>query len=145
MPRGARGRRTAESPRGAVAGEFGKPFGRRRADWLSTPGMHEMWAAAASTGQAMCGLVNVEDLGEWEAMVVRYPATTVVIDHFCRIGTDGAPRDYTVRHTPPLPTPSLSVATAATAATAAVVAAVAAVVPAFLSSSLGWHVDARLR
>jgi hypothetical protein len=68
--------------------------------------MHEMWAAAASTGQAMCGLVNLEDLGEWEAMVVRYPATTVVIDHFCRIGTDGAPRDYTVRHTPPLPTPS---------------------------------------
>ena len=67
-----------------------------RADWLSTPGMHAMWTAAAETRQAMCGLVNVPDLDEWEAMVAKYPETVVVIDHFCRIGIEGSVSDAEV-------------------------------------------------
>jgi hypothetical protein len=27
--------------------EFGKPYGRTRLDWLSTPGMKAMWRTAA--------------------------------------------------------------------------------------------------
>ena len=60
-----------------------------RADWLATPGMHEMWATAAKTGQAICGLINEPDLDGWEQLVRQYPRTRVVVDHFCRIGTDG--------------------------------------------------------
>ena len=44
----------------------------------------------------MCGLVNVPDLDEWEAMVAKYPDTMVVIDHFCRIGMEGSVSDAEV-------------------------------------------------
>ena len=60
-----------------------------RLDWLATPGMQKMWATAAETGQAICGLINEQDLDDWEVLVRQHPRTTVVIDHFCRIGTDG--------------------------------------------------------
>lgn len=52
--------------------------------------MRAMWETAAETGQAMCGLVNVEDLDEWETVVAEHPETTAVIDHMCRIGTAGS-------------------------------------------------------
>ena len=66
-----------------------EPLTTVRLDWLTTPGMHEMWATAAETGQAICGLINEPDLVGWERLVRQFPRTPVVIDHFCRIGTDG--------------------------------------------------------
>jgi len=70
--------------------EFGKPFGRTRDDWLHTDGMRTMWETAAETRQAMCGLVNMDDLDGWEELVAAHPRTVAVIDHFCRIGVDGS-------------------------------------------------------
>lgn len=69
--------------------EFGKPFGRTREDWLRTDGMRTMWETAVETRQAMCGLINIEDLDGWERLVAEHPRTVAVIDHFGRIGIDG--------------------------------------------------------
>ncbi len=57
--------------------------------WLDGPGMAAMWKCGADTGQAMCCLVNPEDLPSVERMCRQFPDTTVVIDHFARIGVDG--------------------------------------------------------
>lgn len=54
--------------------------------WLSSKGMAGMWGHAAKTGQAMCCLINPENLAEVDAMCGKYPDTRVVIDHFARIG-----------------------------------------------------------
>uniref|UniRef100_A0A7C4QPM1 Amidohydrolase n=1 Tax=Schlesneria paludicola TaxID=360056 RepID=A0A7C4QPM1_9PLAN len=65
--------------------------------WLDTPGMQEMWQTAAETRQAMCCLINPQDLPAVERMCARHPETPVVIDHFARIGIDGELRDGDVR------------------------------------------------
>jgi predicted TIM-barrel fold metal-dependent hydrolase len=57
--------------------------------WLESPGMESMWRAARVTGQAMCCLINPEHLPQVERMCDRHRETTVVIDHFARIGTSG--------------------------------------------------------
>ena len=61
--------------------------------WLTGPGMAEMWATGAETGQAMCCLIDPSDLSAVSRMCVRFPKTPVVIDHFARIGVDGLIRD----------------------------------------------------
>lgn len=58
-------------------------------NWLKTPGMISMWKTAAETGQAMCCLINPEDLAEVDRMAAEHPGTTVVIDHFARVGVSG--------------------------------------------------------
>ena len=58
--------------------------------WLSGPGMAEMWKTAAETGQVMACLIDAKDLPGVDAMCEKNPGTTVVIDHFARIGVDGA-------------------------------------------------------
>lgn len=65
----------------------------QRSQWLETPGMVEMWKTSAVTKQAMCLLINAEDLPAADAMCERHPETPVVIDHFARIGVDGQMRD----------------------------------------------------
>ncbi len=57
--------------------------------WLSGPGMAEMWKTAATTGQVMACLIDAKDLPGVDAMCGKNPDTTVVIDHFARIGVDG--------------------------------------------------------
>jgi predicted TIM-barrel fold metal-dependent hydrolase len=57
--------------------------------WLAAPGYERMFAAAADTGQAICGLINPPDLPALDAMCKRFPHTPVVIDHMCRIGVTG--------------------------------------------------------
>ena len=57
--------------------------------WLSGTGMAEMWKTAAETGQVMACLIDAMDLPGVDAMCKKNPATTVVIDHFARIGVDG--------------------------------------------------------
>jgi predicted TIM-barrel fold metal-dependent hydrolase len=75
------------------------PFVRDRDEqprWLDTPGMAEMWATGARTGQAMCLLINPSDLPATDAMCAKHPDTPVVIDHFARVGADGEVRDADV-------------------------------------------------
>ncbi|MFM9116579.1 MAG: amidohydrolase family protein [Planctomycetota bacterium] len=57
--------------------------------WLEGEGMAAMWRCAAETRQAMCCLINPEDLPAVGAMCRQYPDTPVVIDHFARIGMTG--------------------------------------------------------
>lgn len=72
------------------------PFIRKedqQARWLDTPGMHEMWKTGGETRQAMCCLINPDQLPGVDRMCEKYPDTPVVIDHFARIGVDGQMRD----------------------------------------------------
>jgi predicted TIM-barrel fold metal-dependent hydrolase len=57
-------------------------------DWLGG-GMEVMWRTAADTRQNICCLIDPSDLGPVDAMCAKHPATSVVIDHFARIGADG--------------------------------------------------------
>ena len=65
--------------------------------WLKTDGMAEMWKTGAETRQAMCCLINAEQLAGIDAMCERFPDTPVVIDHFARIGVDGQMRDDDIK------------------------------------------------
>ena len=64
--------------------------------WLDSPGMHAMWKHAAKTGQVMSCLINAKDLVAVDKMCGQQPDTTVVIDHFARIGVDGTIREEDV-------------------------------------------------
>jgi len=55
----------------------------------SFDGYGRMFAHAAHSGQAMCCLMNPIELPSLERLCEAYPATTVVIDHLCRIGISG--------------------------------------------------------
>jgi len=70
----------------------------RKEKWLSGDGMAAMWKTGATTGQAMCCLINPEDLPGVSAMCTKHPETTVVIDHFARIGVDGEIRESDVKN-----------------------------------------------
>lgn len=63
--------------------------GRGGDQWLSHSGMQTMWKCAAETRQAICCLINPENLPEVDKNCERFPDTPVVIDHFARIGVDG--------------------------------------------------------
>jgi predicted TIM-barrel fold metal-dependent hydrolase len=65
----------------------------RKEKWLDGPGMEGMWKMGAETGQVMSCLINPEDLPGVNAMCRKHPETTVVIDHFARIGVDGQIRE----------------------------------------------------
>ncbi len=66
-------------------------------DWLRTDGMIEMWKTAAETRQAMCCLINPDQLEAIDTNCHRHPETPVVIDHFARIGVDGTIREAAVK------------------------------------------------
>ncbi|MCA9138238.1 MAG: amidohydrolase [Planctomycetales bacterium] len=61
--------------------------------WLESEGMKKMWSAAADLSMAICPLINPEYLASVDKMCRQYPQTTVVIDHFARIGIDGTIHD----------------------------------------------------
>jgi predicted TIM-barrel fold metal-dependent hydrolase len=65
--------------------------------WLDGAGMQTMWAAAAKEGIAMCPLIDVDELPAVDRMCEKFPDTTVVIDHFARIGGDGQFRDSDIK------------------------------------------------
>ena len=73
------------------------PF-RSGPQWLENAGMKVMWKCAAETGQAMCCLINPEDLPQVDRMCGDFPDTRVVIDHFARIGADGEIRDKDLKN-----------------------------------------------
>lgn len=70
-----------------------QPAGRPAGEWLCAPGYDRMFAHAATTGQAMCCLLNPDGLPDLARMCEAFPETTVVIDHLARIGIDGEIRD----------------------------------------------------
>lgn len=51
--------------------------------------MHEMWREAAEQGVAMCLLTDPAVLPKIHELCRRFPQTTVVIDHFARLGMRG--------------------------------------------------------
>ncbi len=55
-------------------------------------GMNKMWSCAADNGLAICLLADPESLPIVHEMCASYPRTTVVIDHFARIGMKGSAR-----------------------------------------------------
>jgi predicted TIM-barrel fold metal-dependent hydrolase len=67
-----------------------------KAKWLAGQGMATMWKHAAKTGQVLSCLIDAKDLAAVDAMCSKHPDTTVVIDHFARIGVDGTIRDQDV-------------------------------------------------
>jgi len=57
--------------------------------WRDAPGMDRLWAAAADERVAICLLADPDALPAIRRQVERFPQTTVVIDHFARIGMRG--------------------------------------------------------
>ncbi|HWL09292.1 MAG TPA: amidohydrolase family protein [Planctomicrobium sp.] len=57
--------------------------------WLNATEMNAFWKLAAQTGQAVCLLSDPDALPAIDAMIKKHPETTVVIDHFSRIGMSG--------------------------------------------------------
>jgi predicted TIM-barrel fold metal-dependent hydrolase len=61
--------------------------------WQTSPSIDAMFRFGEELGQAMCMLSDPESLEGIERLCSRYPKTTVVIDHFSRIGMREAPTD----------------------------------------------------
>lgn len=60
--------------------------------WLDDPAMQRLWRLSTDHGIAICPLINPGDLPVVDAMCGKNPKTTVVVDHFARIGIDGMVR-----------------------------------------------------
>ena len=58
-------------------------------DWVTSGSMHRLWRMAAQQRFAVCPLINPEDIRHVAALCRQFPDTTVVIDHFARIGLSG--------------------------------------------------------
>lgn len=59
------------------------------ARWSECANMKALWKRGAETGVAMCPQVGPAYLPEVDRMCGMFPETTVVIDHFAKIGHDG--------------------------------------------------------
>lgn len=66
------------------------------AAWTEAPGFRTMFEVCAGEGMAVCPLIEPNALPSLRKMCDAWPNTTVVIDHLCRIGTDGTIRDEDV-------------------------------------------------
>lgn len=64
-------------------------FPDRTKDWADSTGIQEMWKVGGEEGLAMCCLTDPASLPVIQTMCEKYPDTTVVIDHFARIGATG--------------------------------------------------------
>ena len=51
--------------------------------------MGRLWKTAGQEGLAVCPLINPNDLPAIERLCRKFPGTSVVIDHFARIGVSG--------------------------------------------------------
>ncbi|MCE9530624.1 MAG: amidohydrolase [Planctomycetes bacterium] len=69
-----------------------EPVGR----WLRAEGYAKMFKEGARGNQAMSCLIDLDCLPELDRMCTDYPDTPVIIDHLCRIGTNGTVRDQDV-------------------------------------------------
>jgi predicted TIM-barrel fold metal-dependent hydrolase len=66
------------------------PKAGEAAGWSRDDGMALLWRTARENHLACCPLINPADLPAVEAMCKKFPGTSVVIDHFARIGVSGA-------------------------------------------------------
>jgi predicted TIM-barrel fold metal-dependent hydrolase len=64
-------------------------FPDRTKDWAGSAGINEMWKVGGEAGLAMCCLTDPASLPAIKGMCEKYPETSVVIDHFARIGANG--------------------------------------------------------
>jgi predicted TIM-barrel fold metal-dependent hydrolase len=83
------GKRMKELGRKGVRGFRLYAFPDRTKDWANAAGIHEMWKVGGEEGLAICCLTDPASLPVIQTMCERYPDTTVVIDHFARIGAKG--------------------------------------------------------
>jgi predicted TIM-barrel fold metal-dependent hydrolase len=58
-------------------------------NWPGIPSMRRLWQRAGEEGLAVCPLINPEDLPHVDALCQAFPDTTVVVDHFARLGISG--------------------------------------------------------
>ena len=58
-------------------------------EWTRSETMNDLWNKAAENGMAVCPLINPHEIQYVDALCAKHPDTTVVIDHFARIGIDG--------------------------------------------------------
>jgi len=83
------GRRMKELGGKGVRGFRLYAFPDRTKDWADSTGIQEMWKVGGEEGLAMCCLTDPASLPVIRTMCEKYPDTTVVIDHFARIGAKG--------------------------------------------------------
>lgn len=57
--------------------------------WVTDPAMATLWNLAPEHSIAICPLINPDDIPQVDALCQKHPDTTVVVDHFARIGISG--------------------------------------------------------
>ena len=57
--------------------------------WLKSSGYERMFHCAEDQQVALCPLIDIEYLPALKGMCERFPKTTIVVDHLCRIGNRG--------------------------------------------------------
>ena len=72
--------------------------GQSAHDWINSKGMARLWQAAADENLAVCPLINPDVLPLIDKMCVRFPKTTVVIDHFARVGMAGPIKEHDINN-----------------------------------------------
>jgi len=60
-----------------------------KTEWLKSSCYDRMFCCAADEQVAICPLIDIENLPALKTMCRRFPDTTIVVDHLCRIGSDG--------------------------------------------------------
>jgi predicted TIM-barrel fold metal-dependent hydrolase len=73
-----------------------KPNEGKGENWLRPAGYEKMFAAAAKNNQAISCLINPDALPDLDRLCRKYAGAPVIIDHLCRIGSDGTIRDADV-------------------------------------------------
>ncbi len=63
------------------------------ASWVDDPGMAKLWTRAGELDLAVCPLINPADIPIVDALCKKFPDTTVVVDHFARVGISGTIED----------------------------------------------------
>ena len=63
--------------------------GGNSATWNSDPAMAKLWRTCQRMGIAICPLINTEDIPLVDRLCQQHPDTTVVVDHFGRVGISG--------------------------------------------------------
>ncbi len=67
-------------------------------EWIGSVGMATLWKTAAELKVSVCPLINPDTLPLIDKMCEWYPETSVVIDHFARLGMAGAPKPDEVKN-----------------------------------------------
>jgi predicted TIM-barrel fold metal-dependent hydrolase len=66
--------------------------------WIGSQGMATLWKTAAELKASVCPLINPDTLPLIDKMCEWYPDTSVVIDHFARVGMAGGIKEAEVKN-----------------------------------------------